>query len=257
MFFPYFELAASLFTLLLAFQIWTRHYENKVARFYGLFALVAFLASILTYSLRIAFTLEIAADINRISGTLWAFVFALYAHFALLFTKKHRFLAKPISYVLLYLPPTILGYLFIFTDRMYLRHEIWNIGIVSTPAPLYSLFTLEAFAFCLLGIVVLLTHAWRSPQKTTDDSSLVLVTDLNDWSPGYGKTFAPHGATGPILRDGESIDPSAAGASSRAVGGQGGNVGSLDGSVQWVAIDQMTPYRASRLWGSGGCFALW
>ena len=88
MFFPYFELAASLFILLLAFEIWTRHHENRLARFYSIFALVSFFAAILTYSLRIAFTLEIARDINRLSATLWAFVFALYFHFVLLFTKK-------------------------------------------------------------------------------------------------------------------------------------------------------------------------
>jgi prepilin-type N-terminal cleavage/methylation domain-containing protein len=48
---------------------------------------------------------------------------------------------------------------------------------------------------------------WRSPQKITDDSSLVLVADLNAWSPGYGKTLAPHGATGPVLRDGDFSNP--------------------------------------------------
>src|SRR5262245_31987076 len=38
--------------------------------------------------------------------------------------------------------------------------------------------------------------AWISPQKTTDDNSLPLITDMNDWSPAYGNTFAPHGARG-------------------------------------------------------------
>ncbi len=98
---------------------------------------------------------------------------------------------------------------------------------------------------------------WRSPQKTTDDSSLVLLTDLNDWSPGYGKTFAPHGANGPILADADSGNSSAGGASSQAIGAKGGNVGYLDGSVRWIPIGQMKPYRGSRFWGSGGCFAVW
>jgi PAS domain S-box-containing protein len=175
MFFPYFELAASLFTLLLAFQIWTRHYENKIARFYGFFALMAFLASILTYSFRIAFTLEIAADINRISATLWAFVFAMYAHFALLFTKKQKFLANPLSYVLLYLPPSIVGFLFLFTNQMYLRHEIWNIGIVSAPAPLYSLFALQTLIFCLWGIILLFNFARHTPQKTERLQAILIM----------------------------------------------------------------------------------
>lgn len=96
---------------------------------------------------------------------------------------------------------------------------------------------------------------WRSPQKITDDSSLVLFTDLNDWSPGYGKSFAPHGASGPLLVDAEA--DSSADTSSKAIGAKGGNVGYMNGSVRWVPINQMKSYRASRLWGSGGCFAVW
>lgn len=98
---------------------------------------------------------------------------------------------------------------------------------------------------------------WRSPQKITDDGSLVLLTDLNDWSPGYGKTFAPHGSNGPILADVDASNSSAGGASSQAIGAKGGNVAYLDGSVRWVPIGRMKPYRGSRFWGSGGCFAVW
>jgi prepilin-type N-terminal cleavage/methylation domain-containing protein len=100
-------------------------------------------------------------------------------------------------------------------------------------------------------------QGWLSPQHTTDDPSLVLVTDLNDWSPGYGKSFAPHGSGGPILKEGDFSNPSADGASSAAIGAVGGNVGLLDGSVNWKPIGDMKPYRGSRLWGSGGCFAVW
>ena len=98
---------------------------------------------------------------------------------------------------------------------------------------------------------------WRSPQRISDDPSLVVITDANDWSPGYGKSFAPHARTGPVLRDGSFADPAEAGASSAAIGAAGGNVGLLDGSVSWKRIEQMKPYRGSRLWGSGGCFAVW
>lgn len=98
---------------------------------------------------------------------------------------------------------------------------------------------------------------WRSPQKTMDDSFLVLWTDLNDWSPGYGKSFAPHGVNGPILVDGDASNSSADGATSKEIGAKGGNVGYLNGSVQWIPISQMKPYRGSRHWGSGGCFAVW
>jgi PAS domain S-box-containing protein len=175
MFFPYFELAASLFILLLAFEIWTQHYENKLARFYAFFALVSFLAAIFTYSLRIAFTLELARDINRISASLWAFVFALFFHFVLLFTKKERFLKSGKNLLLLYAPPIILSALFLFTNFMYGRYEIVSIGIISQPAPLYLLFALETFLYCLGGIVLLIIYGLHTPQKTERTQAFLIA----------------------------------------------------------------------------------
>ncbi len=101
------------------------------------------------------------------------------------------------------------------------------------------------------------TAVWISPQKLTDPSSLVLLSDLNDWSPGYGKTFAPHGKNGPVLTGGDPTNAGADGASSLAVGASGGNVGLLDGSVSWRRARTMLSYRASQQWGNSGCQAMW
>jgi prepilin-type N-terminal cleavage/methylation domain-containing protein len=98
---------------------------------------------------------------------------------------------------------------------------------------------------------------WTSPQKLIEDSSLPLVTDMNDWSPGYKKSFAPHGARGPILREGDFSNAGANGASPRAIGAVGGNVGLLDGSVNWKPITQMKQYQGSHLWGTDGCLGQW
>ena len=98
---------------------------------------------------------------------------------------------------------------------------------------------------------------WVSPQTLNQDSSLALVTDMNDWSPGYRKSFAPHGARGPILRAGDFSNTAANGASPKEIGGVGGNVGLLDGSVNWSPIAQMKSYQGSHLWGTDGCLAMW
>lgn len=98
--------------------------------------------------------------------------------------------------------------------------------------------------------------SWVSPQTINDASMLVIVTDLNDWSPGYGKAFAPHTAHGAVLKDSDfGTDP--AGASSEEIGAAAGNVGLLDGSVNWKNISQMSVYQGSRLWGDSGCLAAW
>ncbi|MBN2057936.1 MAG: PAS domain-containing protein [Candidatus Saganbacteria bacterium] len=174
--FPYFELAASLFILLLCFQIFTRHYENRVARFFAMFALVAFLAAILEYSLRIAFTLELARDLNRIATSLWAFVFAMFAHFGLIFAKKNRLLENPWTLVFLYLPPGLLSLLFCLTNLMYTRYEIWPIGIVSQPAPLYWLFTLHTVFYSFLGIYLLFSFGRQSAQPIVKTQAFFIAT---------------------------------------------------------------------------------
>ena len=97
---------------------------------------------------------------------------------------------------------------------------------------------------------------WKSPIKTTDmpensltnvptqSGALVLFSDINSWAAngvgGYNWVTAPHGKAGPIKRNGEVFmypirDPMTA----RQAGAVGGNVGLLDGSVNWKKIQQM------------------
>ena len=101
------------------------------------------------------------------------------------------------------------------------------------------------------------TATWLSPQNLLEDPSLVLISDLNDWSPGYGQTFAPHGRGGAMMTAGDYSNPDASGASSAAIGAAGGNVGLLDGSVAWKNVGQMRIYRGSQQWGDSGCWAMW
>ena len=98
---------------------------------------------------------------------------------------------------------------------------------------------------------------WASPQTLAADNTLPLVTDMNDWSPGYHKSFAPHGARGPVLRQGDFANTAANGASPKDIGGVGGNVGLLDGSVTWKPLSQMRSYQGSHLWGTDGCLGMW
>ncbi len=100
------------------------------------------------------------------------------------------------------------------------------------------------------------TDTWHSPQTLSDEGTLVLCTDLNDWSPGERKTFAPHGTRGPILRQGDSANPTAGGVPSQTTGAMGGNVARLDGSVAWKKIGAMRVYRGSLIYDDG-CVAAW
>ncbi len=103
---------------------------------------------------------------------------------------------------------------------------------------------------------------WYSPQKATDISTNVgptspLLTDMNDWSPGYGGTVVPHGANGARQSNGDFSNGTASGASAAALGATGGNIGNLDGSVTWQQIKKMKLRRGSQQYGPDGCWALW
>jgi prepilin-type N-terminal cleavage/methylation domain-containing protein len=101
---------------------------------------------------------------------------------------------------------------------------------------------------------------WISPQRLTDSSALVLISDMNDWSHSTLQTWAPHGKNGPILNGADESNmgvlPSAK-QSSAAIGAMGGNVGLLDGSISWRKISQMHVYQGSLGMGDGGCIAMW
>lgn len=174
MLFPYFELAAALFTLLFAFDIYSRHYENPTARFFARFALLAFFASIFEYSLRIAFTLELAGLLNRFSASLWSFVFPAFAHFCLIFSKKDPFLKKWFALPILYLPAGLLSVLFLFTNFMYVRHDIYHFGIANQPAPLYWLFVLNTVVYVFWGAVLLMSE-YLSNQQIIERAQAALI----------------------------------------------------------------------------------
>jgi hypothetical protein len=80
---------------------------------------------------------------------------------------------------------------------------------------------------------------------------------MNDWSPGYGRSVAPHGRNGSVQAGGDFSNQGAEGASSADLGSTGGNVGAMDSSVTWVRIKQMKLRRGSQRWGPDGCWAMW
>jgi len=104
-----------------------------------------------------------------------------------------------------------------------------------------------------------ITNTWVSPQKTSDDPSLVLVADLNVYCYSFMRILAPHTARGPQVRDEEYFDqhPEAYQQTPENIYAAGGNVGLLDGSVSWKSINRMQRFRSSKEWGADGAFGLW
>jgi prepilin-type N-terminal cleavage/methylation domain-containing protein len=105
-------------------------------------------------------------------------------------------------------------------------------------------------------------EAWYSPQKLTEITTNTgptspLLTDMNDWSPGYGGSIVPHGRNGALQTAGDFSNTDANGAASADLGATGGNIGNLDGSVAWRAIKLMKLRHGSQQYGPDGCWAMW
>jgi hypothetical protein len=103
--------------------------------------------------------------------------------------------------------------------------------------------------------------AWVSPQKLGELVSgcqiAPLLTELNDWSPGYGSAVAPHAHGAPVMLGNDFGTGDPEGKTSADIGADGGNVGLVDGSVSWRRISQMQIYRGSQLYEGDGCWAMW
>jgi prepilin-type N-terminal cleavage/methylation domain-containing protein len=94
---------------------------------------------------------------------------------------------------------------------------------------------------------------WKSPQRMTDRTTLPILTELNAWTIGDGRTWAPHGTRGPITQYG---DRGKGGMTSKEAGAAGGNACMMDGSVSWKDISNMKYYIASQL-GPDACQTMW
>jgi prepilin-type N-terminal cleavage/methylation domain-containing protein len=103
------------------------------------------------------------------------------------------------------------------------------------------------------------SNIWISPQKSSEDPSLVLLADLNIYAYSFMRILAPHTARGAVVFDEAYFDahPEAYSQTPREAGGQGGNVGKLDGSVSWKPITKMQLFRTSQLWDDSGSFGFW
>lgn len=105
------------------------------------------------------------------------------------------------------------------------------------------------------------TNTWISPQMMTDDPQLTLVADLNVFCTSITKVLVPHSRHGPVIHDGPyyvAINQTGLWDDNCVLsGGEGGNVGYLNGSVIWRPIGKMQVYKASHLWDTSGAYGYW
>jgi len=84
---------------------------------------------------------------------------------------------------------------------------------------------------------------WYSPSKTTESGTNYILADANHW--GDVLVMAPHGKNGPCNDNGATFRRSNAGLTPISIGAVGGNVGFLDGHVDWLKTSRMKQRYAS------------
>jgi prepilin-type N-terminal cleavage/methylation domain-containing protein len=94
---------------------------------------------------------------------------------------------------------------------------------------------------------------WKSPQKITDSTRVPVLTELNAWTTGEQRTWAPHGKRGPITQYG---DEGQGGMTAKEAGAAGGNSCMMDGSASWKDIANMKYYQGSQV-HMNGCQTMW
>ena len=87
-------------------------------------------------------------------------------------------------------------------------------------------------------------YPWHSPTRVSEARTNTIIADANHWG-ADGLKAAPHTRGGSIQQNGSSYTRTLPGVTAAQVGGQGGNVGALDGSVVWKSMKQMTTNQAS------------
>jgi prepilin-type N-terminal cleavage/methylation domain-containing protein/prepilin-type processing-associated H-X9-DG protein len=89
------------------------------------------------------------------------------------------------------------------------------------------------------------SYPWGSPKKTTEPGTNTILADVNHWSNADGLQIVPHKVNGPMIVNGNSFLYGVPGRTPAMLGGVGGNVGYLDGSVTWKKMAQMRTNQAS------------
>jgi len=77
------------------------------------------------------------------------------------------------------------------------------------------------------------SSAWRSPQRVSDTGGSILLADLIESTNTTAQLTAPHGSNGQVAGP-QSTTP-------LEIGSEGGNLGFMDGSVQWRSQSRMVP----------------
>ncbi len=114
----YAALLSVIWVFSLAFYLIARNPEERMVWIFSRYLFLSAVGLFSEYLCGNATSAQVADIVIRSGMSAWSFSYAVFLHFALIFSEKYELLKKKMIYGLLYLPPAVFAYLFIFTNFM-------------------------------------------------------------------------------------------------------------------------------------------
>lgn len=146
------SLVAGIFTLCVGIYVLHKGPRELINETFALFAFSCTIWSFSEVGHRIVTNPEAAALWIRAGGFGWCFMFSLYLHFVLVFSRQKKLLNNWFTYVFLYLPSLIILWLFFTTDLIYKqlpKKMYW--GYTSLPGDFVWIYIIYYFIIYLLS----------------------------------------------------------------------------------------------------------
>jgi PAS domain S-box-containing protein len=158
----YAALLAIILVFSLAFYLIGRNPEERVAGLFSIYLLLSAVGGLAEYYCGNTASSSVADTVIRIGMGAWSFSYAVFLHFAFAFSEKYDLLKRRIVYAILYFPPAIFSYLFVFTNFMTVGVMPKYQGYIPVLKPLAAIYVAQGIFCYILGIYLIVRLSFVS-----------------------------------------------------------------------------------------------
>lgn len=199
------SLVPGLFHCFLGIYVYSLKPRRLLSIIFSLFTLSLAIWCLTEFGHRITSSPQIAYLLIRAGGLGWCFMESLWVHFVLVFSRRTKCLESKFTYIFLYVPSTILLFLFLFTDLIYQQEpQKMYYGYTSLPGKLvnvYALYYLILYVFATYFLVdvirknILIERKQARPLLLGSAFFLLIGTTSNVITPGTENSLPEIGTT--------------------------------------------------------------
>jgi PAS domain S-box-containing protein len=161
---PYIELFASTIIIGLAIFVIARNPEDRLSRAFSFFAFIISGACFLEYAYRVTPADEGALMylFHRLSVAFWTFGISAVLVFALVYAEKNKALRNPLTYIVIFLPATLISYMYLFTNMAVRGYITMPYGNASRTTVWVMPFVILSFVYQMISAYFIMSSSLRS-----------------------------------------------------------------------------------------------